>query len=82
MKDHFEWIGEFINVTHNNGVDSFRDLQLMSMCKYQVIANSSFSTWRGYLNRLDGKIICYPNVYSEGTMNIEKCGKGWIRIDT
>ena len=41
----------------NKGEDSFRDMQLMSLCRHQILANSSFSWWASYLNRNEGITI-------------------------
>ena len=47
-------------VTHNRGAQSFRDMQLMSRCAHQVIANSSFSWWAAWLNVAPGKRVIAP----------------------
>ncbi len=82
VKDHFGWLGEYHFIGNNKGQNSFRDLQLMSLCKHQITANSSFSIWSGYLNRNEDKIVCYPDVYSRDQDNVIKSAKGWVRIET
>ncbi len=44
-------------VDWNSGDASYRDMQLMSMCKHNIITKSSFGWWASYLNRNPDKII-------------------------
>jgi len=60
----------FIN--WNKGKESFRDMQLMSLCKHNIIANSSFSWWGAWLNQNPDKIVIAPSRW----MNSE----GWSEI--
>lgn len=48
-------------VDWNKGEDSFRDMQLMSLCKHQIITNSSFGWWGAWLNTNPDKITCSPD---------------------
>lgn len=50
-------------VDWNKGYDSWRDMQLMSLCKHQVITRSSFGWWSAWLNTYPGKITCSPTHY-------------------
>ena len=49
-------------VSGNSGKDSFRDMQLMAMCKHAVVTNSSFGFWGAYLNKNPNKITCSPDI--------------------
>jgi SAM-dependent methyltransferase len=76
-------IGEKENIryiTHNHGEKSYRDMQLMSLCKHNIIANSSFSFWGAYLNKNKNKLVVVPNK-PVGSCRIPVACKAWFLLD-
>lgn len=51
-------------VTGNNGAKAYIDMQLMSKCTHQIIANSTFSWWSAYLNAHQNKLIIAPKLWT------------------
>lgn len=48
---------DVVAVNWNHGKDSYKDMQLMSMCHNLIIANSSFSWWAAYLAKNIGTVV-------------------------
>ena len=63
FSDDLEWCKNNFNLTQNifycEG-SPLDDFVLMSLCKNNIIANSSFSWWSAFLNQNESKIVIYP----------------------
>jgi hypothetical protein len=75
FSDDIDWVKrEFKNLNYkfhyilnNQEQRSFFDMALMSYCKHNIIANSSFSWWGAWLNNNSTKMVI--------------CPKGWFAAD-
>ena len=80
------WVKEHINIPNsiyvnfNSGSDSWQDMFLMSQCKHNIIANSSFSWWGAWLNRNTNKIVITPSRFINLEENSDIIPDTWIRI--
>ena len=70
-------------VEGNTGTDSYRDMQLMSLCRHNIIANSSFSWWGAWLNENPDKIVAAPGrwINDPGEDQKDIVPESWIKID-
>lgn len=64
-------------VKYNN--NTVEDLFLMSCCKNNILANSTYSWWAGYFNKNTQKIIICPSKYNNEENSSEIFPKEWIR---
>jgi hypothetical protein len=69
-------------IDHNQGEKSGEDLRIMSQCKHNIIANSTFSWWGAWLNQHAEKIVIAPKKWfnTQGVDARDICPKEWIRI--
>ena len=65
FSDDIEWCKNTFDFSPDSkfieGEEDYVDLYIMSMCKHNIIANSTFSWWAAYLNKNNSKIVVYPD---------------------
>jgi hypothetical protein len=69
-----------IPVEGNTGDKSYLDMYLMSKCKHNIIANSTFSWWGAWLNENKEKRVYCPNTLLNGYDNGIVYCSDWIRV--
>lgn len=78
--DDIQWIKDNIHLNNSyivsNGIlKDYEELYLMTRCKNNIIANSTFSYWGAWLNRNEQKIVVTPNGWMPGIIPSD-----WIRL--
>lgn len=72
------------NKTFISGNHNYQDLYLMSLCKHNIIANSSFSWWGAWLNQNENKKVISPKIWFgpryHSYNTIDLYCEGWIKI--
>ena len=89
FSDDMTWVKNNLEFTINttfidNNEPEYEHLFLMSQCKHQITANSTFSWWAAWLNTNPAKIIITPkHWYIDEHLNetVIRIPKEWIKID-
>lgn len=90
FSDDIEWVKENLNlsyesiyVSHNTDSKSYEDIRLMSLCKHNIIANSSFSWWGAWLNNNKEKIVIAPEKWfnDENIIQTDVIPQDWVRLE-
>jgi Glycosyl transferase family 11 len=70
-------------VTHNGPEKGYEDMRLMSLCRHNIIANSSFSWWGAWLNGYPDKRVLAPVRWfnRQGIDTKDLLPDSWLRIE-
>jgi hypothetical protein len=67
----------------NKEFEDWEQMLLMSVCRDNIIANSSFSWWGAYFNSHDDKIVVCPSLWFGASANLDTsdlCPRTWHQI--
>jgi hypothetical protein len=88
FSDDIKWVKENLSLVNcmyvdgNKRKDSYIDMYLMSICKHNIISNSTFSWWAAWINKNEKKIVLMPDRWIIG----ERCDgifpAQWTKIKT
>ncbi|MCX4350026.1 MAG: alpha-1,2-fucosyltransferase [Lachnospiraceae bacterium] len=59
----------------------YQDMYLMSQCKHNIIANSSFSWWGAWLNQNTDKIVIAPSRWFNNHETTDTICQDWIHMN-
>lgn len=75
---------EYHIIDWNRGDDSFYDMMLMSHCRHNICANSTFSFWGARLNRHAGKVMIRPSIHKNTQVcvpqKMKELWEGWTLL--
>lgn len=88
FSDDPQWVREKLEIAFpvdfvvgNHGMQSYIDMQLISLCKHQIIANSTFSWWGAWLNTYPNKEVVAPREwFRNGTDDSDLAPPEWVRL--
>lgn len=86
FSDDLEWVKKHINfgnnvffVNEDRKLMDYEELMIMSRCKHNIIANSTFSWWGAWLNNNPDKIVIGPRKW-DARCNINIMPNEWIKV--
>jgi len=89
FSDDLDWVKVNLDFIENitfvelaEDIPDHEEMFLMSQCKHNIIANSSFSWWGAWLNKNPDKIVLAPNKwFNDSSINTQDLiPEGWIRL--
>ena len=89
FSDDINWVKQNLNIPYpkifvsgENEIKNYEELILMSLCKHNIIANSSFSWWGAWLNKNTDKIVISPDKWFNDKIGNAKdlIPKNWIKL--
>ena len=71
-----------LNFVSDSKIPDYEEMYLMSLCKHNIIANSSFSWWGAWLNQNPNKIVVAPRQWLKDKTadKLDILPDNWIKI--
>jgi len=88
FSDDIEWCKQNVKVPEpchyidNLNKPSSHDMQLMSLCKHNIISNSTYSWWAAWLNQNPDKIIVAPDRWFADSRETDIYTDNMVRLST
>lgn len=83
FSDDLDWAKQSIKIENATYIDHttipHEDMHLMSLCKHNITANSSFSWWGAWLNTNENKTVIAPKIWYTENENEVACDS-WIKL--
>lgn len=87
FSDDIAWAKEHLSLENvefvsDSSLQDYEEMTLMSVCKHNIIANSSFSWWGAWLNtNADKKVIAPQQWFADGSMDTKDLiPKDWLQV--
>lgn len=84
FSDDMDWVKEHLPLSHNAAYVNLHtktkdidEMMLMSACKHNIIANSTYSWWGAWLGNREGKIVIAPK---DGFITETMIPKDWVKL--
>ena len=68
------------NVVVLEGEPDYIDLFVLSLCRHNIIGNSSFGWWAAWLNENPGKRVIRPEYWVNGLPAQDVCPPEWLAL--
>jgi hypothetical protein len=79
VKNNFP-IESSVIIDFNIDQDSWQDMCLISYCKHNIIANSTFSWWGAWLNNNTDKVVVAPKKWTNNSECPDIIPSAWIKV--
>lgn len=86
FSDDLEWCkeqfkgDEYRYVDCNRGMNSWRDMYMMSLCRHHINSNSTFSWWGAWLSDFENSITICPKEYIRGLVTPDVYPERWVKL--